>query len=205
MFYWFLKNILGFFIKLIWLDKVRGLKNIPKDGPLILCANHSSYFDFLMLSVVFPRRIYFLAGEVFFKKWQWKWLMKITGQIKVDRNIKDKSESIDMVLDYLKKDRVVGIFPEGTRSKNGEIGKFYNGAIKIAQKSRSPLLPVGIEGTFEIMSRFDKTPKLNKKCSLNFGKLINYQKNIFKNKLLEFLSDNLKETIKGLINVKNIF
>ncbi|MCD4704970.1 1-acyl-sn-glycerol-3-phosphate acyltransferase [bacterium] len=195
MFYWILKYTLGFLIKLIWVEKVCGLENIPKNGPVILCANHSSYFDFLTIASVCPRGVYFLAGEVFFEKWQWRWLMKLTKQIKVDRRIKDKSDSVNNVFDYLKKGRMVGIFPEGTRSADGKIHNFYNGAVRIALESDAPIIPVGISGTYEIMSRYDKFPRFNKKCVLNFGKKI-----YFEDGRINLLSKRLKSYIIKLLN-----
>ena len=68
MIYWILKKIFGPFVKLIWIKKAEGLENVPKKGAFIIASNHSSYFDFISLIAVCPRRIYFLAGEVFFKK-----------------------------------------------------------------------------------------------------------------------------------------
>jgi len=203
MIFWIIKNTLGFLIKLIWLNKVEGLENIPKEKGFIIAANHSSYFDFLMLSAVCPQRIYFLAGEVFFKKWQWKWLVKLTKQIKVDRNSKDKSESMREAIKYLKEGKIIGIFPEGTRSKDGEIHSFYNGAVKIAIKSEVSILPVGINGAYEIMSRFDKFPKFNKKCNINFGKLIKVNGNINDKSLLINLSKELRKKIIVLYNKNN--
>ncbi len=201
MIFWLIKVTLGNIIKLIWLSGATGLENIPKRGACIICANHSSYFDFLMLAAVCPRRIYFLAGEVFFQKWQWKWLVKITKQIKVDRNSKDKSELIKKVVEYLKEGKVIGIFPEGTRSADGKIHDFYNGAVKIALKSEVPIIPVGIKGTYEIMSKFDKFPKFNKKCNMQFGKLINYVINeSSKNKNIDDLTNGLREKIVILCN-----
>lgn len=191
-----IKITIGNLIKLIWLGKVRGLENIPKKGGFIICANHSSYFDFLILSVVCPRRIYFLAGEVFFKKWQWRWLVKLTKQIKVDRNSKDKSKSIEEVIKRLGENKVIGIFPEGTRSPDGEISKFYTGAVRIALKTSVPIVPVGIKGAYEIMSRFNKFPKFNKRCDVEFGDVINYNikenpKDIDINKLTNKLRDRI--------------
>ncbi|HNZ86126.1 MAG TPA: lysophospholipid acyltransferase family protein [bacterium] len=171
MIYWILKYTIGTLIRLVWVRSVKGIENIPKKGPFVICANHSSYFDFLTLIAVCPRRIYFLAGEVFFQKWQWSWLVKSTKQIKVDRNSKDKSESLNKAIEYLKQGRAIGIFPEGTRSSDGKLGKFYNGAVRIAKNVNVPIIPVGIKGAFEIMSRFDKYPKL-KKCDINIGKKI---------------------------------
>ncbi|MDD3284840.1 MAG: lysophospholipid acyltransferase family protein [Patescibacteria group bacterium] len=202
MIYWILKYTLGILIRFIWVRRVTGISNIPKKGAFIICANHSSYFDFLTLIAVCPRRIHFLAGEVFFEKWQWRWLVRSTDQIKVDRRSKDKSESIHKATEYLKKGMVVGIFPEGTRSNDGKLGKFYNGAIKIAKEINVPILPVGINGTFEIMSRFDKYPNFDKKCILNFGSLERYSNNIFVgDNLLDKFSNELRKKINNLINI----
>jgi len=102
MFYWILKTLFGPVVRLIWIKKVEGLENIPKKGAYVVAANHSSYLDFFTLAAIWPTRIYFLAGEVFFKKWWWYPLVKFTGQIKVDRDAKDKSISKQKVLDILK-------------------------------------------------------------------------------------------------------
>jgi len=171
MFYYFLKYFFGNIIKLIWIGSVCGKENIPKKKPYILAANHESYFDFICLATVFPKRIYFLAGEVFFKRWWWRPFVEMTGQIMVDRNSKDKSDSVKQVLEYLKKNRIVAIFPEGTRSADEKLKKAYTGTVKISLKANVPIVPVGIIGTYEIMSRHDKYPKF-KKCKIIFGKPI---------------------------------
>jgi len=175
MFYILLKIIILPIIKLIWVGKVEGIENIPKKGGFILASNHESYFDFITLYAVVPRRIYFLAGEVFFQKKQWSWLMKLTKQIKVDRNSEDKSLSINEALKHLRMGHLIGIFPEGTRSSDGKLQKAYNGAVKMSLKASVPIIPIGIIGTLEIMSRHDRFPKF-KKCVINFGKPIVYKK-----------------------------
>jgi len=196
MFYLFLKIFILPIIKLIWVKNIEGLENIPKKDSFIIASNHESYFDFITLYTVTPRRIYFLAGEVFFRKWQWAWLVKLTKQIKVDRSAEDKSESVNQALNYLKNGKVIGIFPEGTRSKDGELRKAYNGAVKLAIYAKVPIIPVGIKGTFEIMSRHDKYPKF-KKCELNFGQLIyyNYNKQIIgdRDKVASLTRDLMKK------------
>ena len=203
MIFWLIRLILGNIIKLIWVEKVNGIKNIPKKGGCIICANHSSYFDFLTLSAICPRRIYFLAGEVFFRKWQWKWLMKLTQQIKIDRKAQNKSQSINQVIQYLKEGKVIGIFPEGTRSADGKLQKAYSGAVKIAISANVPIVPVGINGTFEIMSRFDKYPRFNKKCGLFFEKAVCYDEYFGKTNdkfLLTDLTQSLMQKIGSLCN-----
>ena len=193
MIFGLIKITVGNLIKLIWLNKVSGLDNIPKKGGCVVCANHSSYFDFLMLAAVCPRRIYFLAGEVFFKKWQWRWLVKLTKQIRVDRNSKDKSEAIKEIVKAIGEGKVVGIFPEGTRSADGKIHDFYNGSVRIALKTGVPIIPVGIKGAYEIMSRFDKFPKFNKKCDIKIGEAIDYRNT--ENENIDDSTNKLREKV----------
>jgi len=175
MFYYFLKIFIAPIVSLVWVKKITGKDNIPKKGGVIIAANHESYFDFITLYSIVPRPMHFLAGEVFFKKKQWAWLMKLTKQIKVDRETKDKSESLRYAISYLKDGKIIGIFPEGTRSSDGKLQKAYNGAVKLAIESGVPIVPVGIKGTYEIMSRHDKYPGF-KKCTLAFGEPIFFNK-----------------------------
>jgi 1-acyl-sn-glycerol-3-phosphate acyltransferase len=170
MFYWVLKIVFGPLFKLIWIKKVEGLENIPKKGNYIIAANHSSYFDFFSLVSVWPKRIYFLAGEIFFKKWWWYPLVKLTGQIKVDRDSGDKTEAKEKALLFLKQGKIMGIFPEGTRSSDGNIGKSFTGVASFCLNGKVPVIPVGIKGTYQVMSRHDKRPKLKKIIAIKIGK-----------------------------------
>jgi 1-acyl-sn-glycerol-3-phosphate acyltransferase len=187
--YFFLKPLIRF----IWIRKVEGIENIPKQGAIIIASNHESYFDFLCFSAVCPRPLIYLAGEVFFKKWWWRIIMKLTGQIKVDRNSKDKSASLKSALLVLEEGKILGIFPEGTRSPNGELQKAFIGVTKIALTARVKVIPVGMIGTYNIMSKKDKFPKL-KKCSIKIGKPLDlsqfYNERDDKNRL-EFITNKI--------------
>lgn len=174
MFYWLLKYTIGPVVRLIWVSKVEGLENIPKNGSAIITANHTSYFDFLTLVAVSPRRIYFLAAEVFYKSWFWKPLMVLTGQIKVDRNSGDKTAVIVAGNGILQSGNILGIFPEGTRSRDGKMHKAYNGVAKFALNNKVDIVPLAIRGAFEIMSPADKWPKFKKKCELMFLEPLRY-------------------------------
>lgn len=132
MAYSVLKFILSPLIKLLWLKRIEGLENIPRTSSIILAANHESYLDFFIIPAVCKRRIYFMAGEVFFKKKNWSWLVKLTGQIKVDREAKDKTTAITQAEQILKMGEVFAMFPEGTRSATGLLQKAFDGVGMIA-------------------------------------------------------------------------
>ena len=167
--FFFVKLILGNLIKFLWVDKVKGMENIPKKGAAIVASNHESFFDFLCFLSVSPRKVHYLAAEKFFNNKLWKPLMLISGQIKVDRKSKNKSEVHNKVLSVLRQEKIIGIFPEGTRSPDGFMHPPYTGVAKYALKAKVPIIPVGIKGTYEIMSRYDKKPKLGKKADIIIG------------------------------------
>ena len=168
MFYKFLQILLAPIIKFFWVGKIHNVDNVPKNGPVILCANHSSYLDFFILPSIINRRIYFLAGEVFFKNSLWKPLMLLTGQIKVDRNNKDKDSVYRQVDQIISSNNILGLFPEGTRSRDGKIHKGYNGAVKFSRRYNVPIIPIGITGTFNAWSPHMKFPKFIK-SDINIG------------------------------------
>jgi len=175
MLYWLLKKIFGPFVRLIWIKKVEGLENIPKTGSCIIAANHSSYFDFISLIAVLPRRMYFLTAEKFYKSKFWYPLVACTGQIRVDRDSSDKKEVYEKVSSILKSGQVLGIFPEGTRSHNGKIGKTFTGVAMFATTAKVSVIPIGIIGTYEVMSRYDKRLKFKKNIEIKIGKPIYFE------------------------------
>lgn len=163
--------------KTFWIKEVTGLENIPSKGPAILVFNHQSYFDFLCFLSISPRNTFFLTAEKFFKSKLWKPLMVLTGQIKVERLVRDKRNVHSKVSEYLKQGRMIGIFPEGTRSGDREnLAKGFPGAVKYAHKENVPLIPIGIIGTFDIMSRNDSRPSFKKIVQINIGKPMDFNR-----------------------------
>jgi 1-acyl-sn-glycerol-3-phosphate acyltransferase len=170
-----IRKIIGPIVRWLWVGKVEGLHNIPKEGPVIIASNHESYFDFLCFSAISPRKIHYLAAEKFFKSRLWRPLMKMTGQIRVDRDHPDKSKVFSQVLSALEQGRMIGIFPEGTRSRDGKMLKAFTGIAQIALKAKVPIVPVGVKGTYEIMAPHNKFPKLNKKADFNIGEAMHFK------------------------------
>ncbi|KKQ61452.1 MAG: 1-acylglycerol-3-phosphate O-acyltransferase [Parcubacteria group bacterium GW2011_GWE2_38_18] len=162
-------------IKLIWIKKVDGLKNIPLSGPYIIAANHQSYFDFISLMSVLPQRLYFLAAEKFFTSNFWKPIVEYTGQIRVDRDAEDKSQVITKATEILKKGKILALFPQGTRSRTGGIEKTFTGVARIALLARVSVVPVGIKGAFEVFPPDGKL-KWKKDIEINIGQPLDFSK-----------------------------
>ncbi len=169
------KLILGTIVRTIWVKKTEGLDNIPKKGPAIMAFNHQSFFDFLCFVSVCPRHIHYLSAEKFFTHKLWSILMKVTGQIKVNRLDHDKSVLHNTIQSHLSHGKIIGIFPEGTRSPyEKDMLIAFTGVAKYAIRGKVPVIPVGIKGTYDVMAKHDKKPKFKKIVTFHIGKPIHF-------------------------------
>lgn len=169
MFYNVIKSVVGFILKPFFRIKVYGTENIPHDGKLILCSNHASNWDPILISIAFPRQIYWMAKKELFKTKTLSALVYKLGAFPVDRDGTDIT-AIKNALRVLKADGVLGIFPEGTRVKGFELKNAKSGAILLSVKSKSPILPIYIRGNYRPFSNID----------IYIGESIDYSKNIDK-------------------------
>lgn len=134
--------------------KVKGLENIPKNSACVLMSNHQSHFDVVSLFSVIPLRIYFLAKKELLKIPVFGWAMFLIGHIFIDRSDRESAfKSIDQAAKKVKNGKNVMVFPEGTRSPDGELLPFKKGGFVLAIKSGVPVLPIGIYGSNKILPK----------------------------------------------------
>ena len=152
MLYSFAKAIFLFIFKYLCRWKVEGACNVPKKGPAIILANHVSYWDAVVLAVATPRRIYFMGHSGLFKIPIFAQIIKSLGAFPVDREKSDRA-ALRAAMEILNRGDVLGIFPEGTRIRDGSLGKFKMGAAMIAAKTNAPLVPFALINTPNIFSR----------------------------------------------------
>jgi len=170
--------ILGPIVRTVWVKthtNTHHIRSHKKAG--IVAANHQSFFDFLCLVAVSKRNIHFLSAEKFFKHPAWRFLMVSTGQIKVERNASDKSLVHETVKVHLQKNNIIGIFPEGTRSKSDtEMVKAYTGVARYALEHDVPVIPVGIKGAHEIHNKDSKKLTYKKSVEIHVGEPMYFPK-----------------------------
>lgn len=129
--------------KLLYFYRVRGKKNVPKKGPFIVCSNHLSNLDPVMLSLTQKRQIYYMAKAELFKNKFASFIIRMLGAFPVNRGAGD-GKAINEAEQILKDGRLVGIFIEGTRSKTGDFLRPKAGAAMIAHQMNVPVIPVCI-------------------------------------------------------------
>jgi len=189
----------------LWVKKVNGLENVPKNAPFIIAANHASYMDHLIIMCnlvpYLNKKIHHLAKKehfdnIFKKAWH-----TYAGAIPLDRESGGK-ETLRWAVQALKKGKIIAIHPEGTRSLTGKLQKAKTGVARLALISKAPILPIGLIGTFDILPKGKYIPKL-KKAIMNIGKPMYfkeyYNKNLNK-KILREISNKVMEEIARLCN-----
>jgi len=188
--------------KQLWRFHLEGFDQLPSEGPAILCPNHISFLDsaFLMLHV--PRNISFVGKAEYMDSWKTKYVFPAMGMIPIDRGGGDKSQAaLDTAERVLRRGEFFGIFPEGTRSRDGYLYKGRTGAARLALKVGCPIFPVGVIGTREIQPPDAKMPKLRMDCTIKVGCPINAAR--FKNRgddhmVLRQITDELMYEIREL-------
>jgi len=132
--------------------EVQNAENLPKDGPAIIVANHLSFFDSILLMFALPRRVSVLGKAEYTDHAVTRWLFCGAGMIPVRRqNPGDVAHAFAQVNKALARDEVIGLFPEGTRSRDGRLHRGHSGAAHLALTTGAPLVPAGIIGTDQIL------------------------------------------------------
>ncbi|WP_298118494.1 1-acyl-sn-glycerol-3-phosphate acyltransferase [uncultured Aurantimicrobium sp.] len=169
MFYWLMKNIIaGPLLKGIFRPWVTGADNIPKTGAVILASNHLSVVDSVFLPICIDRDMVFLAKSEYFtgrglKGWATRWFMKGTGMLPIDRSGGKASEaSLNTGLRVLAEGRVLGIYPEGTRSPDAKLYRGRTGIARMVLESGVPVVPVAMIDTEKVMPIGAKWPKMRR-------------------------------------------
>ena len=165
--------------KMLWRPTVVGVENVPRTGPLIVASNHLSFADSLVIPIVAPRQVAFLAKQDYFHgtgpsgALQRGWFTAM-GMVPVDRDdTRAAIASLDIALDILASGGAFGIYPEGTRSRDGRLYRGRTGVAHLALTSGAPVVPVGLRGTEELQPVGSRVPRLAR-VTVRFGKPLDF-------------------------------
>jgi 1-acyl-sn-glycerol-3-phosphate acyltransferase len=147
--------------------RFRGRQHIPREGGVLVCANHQSVMDPVLVGLATPRRLNYLARRTLFGKGPFSWLISFLDAIPIDRDGMGL-EGLKETLRRLRRGEMVLIFPEGTRSPDGELQPLKPGFYAVARRSGAALLPVALDGAFQAWPRGSKWPRLAR-IGIEFG------------------------------------
>ncbi len=134
--------------------KVYGLENFPKNNGLVVVANHQSAADILILLAGLPQSFRFIIKQELFKVPIFGWYLRKAGYLSIDRDsARSAIKTLNQAKDLIKQGENILIFPEGTRSKDGKVGEFKRGSLMLAFISHAPILPITIDGSYNIMQK----------------------------------------------------
>ncbi len=156
--YRFLRFCFFLYLRIVHRLIIRGGERIPSTGPVILCANHTSYLDAMLVGLCTPRPVRFMVFRSFYEHPVLGFFIRRGGGIPVSQNGTD-AEAFKSALRLLKQGEVLGIFPEGRLSRTGLPSTGRPGAVLLAALSGASLVPVTIAGAFFIYPRGQKLPR----------------------------------------------
>jgi 1-acyl-sn-glycerol-3-phosphate acyltransferase len=182
MFYWFLKHILvGPFLWTVFRPWVRGVENVPKEGPVILAGNHVSFLDSIFMPLVLDRKVTFLAKSEYFtgkglKGWLTRLFFTGAGQLSIDRAGGKASEaSLNTGLEVLAAGDQLGIYPEGTRSPDGRLYRGRTGIARMVLESGAVVVPAVVFDTDKVMPLGSRWPRIHR-VGVVFGEPLDFSR-----------------------------
>ena len=167
------KTVLVPTFRFLWNISTEGVSNVPLSGPAIIAPNHISVLDSFFVPCVLPRRITYVGKAEYMDDWKTKYIFPAIGMIPIDRSGGDSSmRALNAAASVLDNGELFGIYPEGTRARDGRLHKGHTGVARLALRTGAPIIPVGIIGSDAIQPCDAKFPKVFKRVHIRFGRPI---------------------------------
>lgn len=176
------KAILGPFLALIFRPWAEGIDNVPREGPAIIASNHLSFADHFFGPLPLPRKVTFLAKSEYFTGRGLKGLLKKAffsgvGGIPLDRAGGRASErAINTGLRVLAQGKLLGIYPEGTRTPDGRLYRGKTGVARLALEAQVPVIPCAMINTFEFMPSGKTRPNFRVRPGVRYGEPLDFSR-----------------------------
>ncbi len=186
-------------IRAAWRVRITGKEHIPGQGPAVLASNHLSILDHFLLPLCTKRPVFYLSKAEHFDHRVRGWLFSQWGAIPLHRGKGDK-EAVKRGEKILEQGNLFGIYPEGTRSKDGRLYKGHTGVARIALSAGAPIVPCAMIGTGEALPKGASRPRL-KKCEVRIGPPIDissFEGEPVDYPMLREITDQVMQAIKEL-------
>jgi 1-acyl-sn-glycerol-3-phosphate acyltransferase len=180
---------------------VEGAHNVPRKGPAILAMNHLSFIDSFFIPAVLNRRITYVAKAEYFDDWKTAWFFRSVGQIPIRRGAGSAwRRALDSAAEVLDEGKLFGIYPEGTRSKDGNLHRGHTGIARLVLETGVPVIPVGLSGTDRAMPIGSKFPRLFTKVGVKLGEPLDFSEYIGRTdrQVLRHITDTVMSEIQKL-------
>jgi 1-acyl-sn-glycerol-3-phosphate acyltransferase len=207
VFYWWTKMTLGLTLKIVFRPRAWGVKNVPRQGAVILASNHLSFSDHFFGPLPVPRKVIFLGKSEYFTGRGLKGLVSKVfftgvGVIPIDRGGGSASEqAIRTSMRVLAAGQVLGIYPEGTRSPDGRLYRGKTGVARLAVESGAPVVPCAMVDTFQFMPPGTLRPNLRYRPGVRFGEPLDFSRyhgEETDGRLLRTITDEIMQAIAKL-------
>ena len=195
-FYEFVRVLTGTACWLFFRLQVVGKEQYPEQRGGLICANHQSFLDPILVGLSCPRQMSYLARRSLWDSTVLGWLIDLLEAIPIERDGIGIG-GLKATLRRLKQDELVLMFPEGTRSPDGTLQPIHPGLVAVARRSNQPLIPVGLEGAFEAWPREAKYPRSGRICVV-VGKPLMPEDflDLTDDDLLSQLADRIRECVE---------
>ena len=181
--FWLAKWVfLGPFLRMIWRPWIDGREHIPDDGPAIVVSNHLSFSDSFFLPLLAPRKITFLAKAEYFttpgiKGFFSRMFFAGVGQVPIDRSDKDAARAaLNTGVRVLGEGKLLGIYPEGTRSPDGRLYRGKTGVARLALESGAVVIPCAMVNTDVIQPQGRRLPRLRPRPGIRVGRPLDFSR-----------------------------
>lgn len=185
-----------------WKVTTEGQHHVPEHGGAIIAPNHISVLDSFFVPLVVGRRMTYVGKAEYMDDWKTKWLFPAIGMIPIDRAGGDSAQrALDAAAEVLDAGELFGIYPEGTRSRNGTLHKGHTGMARLALRTGSPIVPVGIIGSDDVQPPDARFPTPFRRVHIRFGRPISVERYVDRaddRLLLRQITDEVMYEIRNL-------
>jgi 1-acyl-sn-glycerol-3-phosphate acyltransferase len=182
MFYWALKAVLYPILRVVFRPWAEGTDNVPREGPAIIASNHLSFSDHFFGPLLLPRQVFYLGKAEYFTGRGLKGLIskaffRGVGTIPLDRSSGDAADpALRTGLRVLAEGKLLGIYPEGTRTPDGRLYRGKTGVARLALESHAPVIPCAMMNTFQMQPPGTIVPKLRYRPGVRYGEPLDFSR-----------------------------